>query len=222
MGFWFFKKKRETIVPEYLGSLEALNSNLKTSFFKIKTDIQITQEWLSYFKDKEFFQDNKMRELEDRIDELGEVIAYMQQTVESAPQQATRALPDKTEKHQPVTEERKEIEIPKVNVFDHLTETQKKLFLTLSKVLHETGQEWVPLKALADDSYGGKPYDDIRSTVSEYLTILLDFNLVKKQRKGKQAYVSLTERGKEVSKSIREQVEVLERGVKKQKKKAGP
>ena len=51
--------------------------------------------------------------------------------------------------------------------------------------------------ALAQDLYPGKPYDKVRSTVSEYIGILVDAGLLHKMRKGKQTYIATTQKGQD-------------------------
>ena len=79
---------------------------------------------------------------------------------------------------------------------DDLTETQKAIFFRLGVFQRESGQEWTALKTLATDLYPGKSYDKVRSTVSEYIGILVDAGLIHKLRKGKQTYLAITEKGK--------------------------
>ena len=212
MVFGWFKKKRPEIVQDPSQDITVLQSNLRSSFYKIKSDMQITRDWLNYFKDKDRYQDNQLKDLNSKVEEMGEVMSYMQIALE----RLDSNINEKKEKQllpikeNVVVEEEEKIEAPVMNtstsfsfdVMDQLTDTQKRLFMNALKIFKESGQEWIPIKILAEESYPNKGYGDVRSTVSEYINVLSDFNIIQKQRKGKQTYISLTERGKEMSSKI--------------------
>ena len=94
-------------------------------------------------------------------------------------------------------EERSAIPSIRRSFLDDLTETQKAMFFRLGSFQRESGQEWTALKTLAQDIYPGKTYDKVRSTVSEYIGILVDAGLIAKTRKGKQTYITITEKGQQ-------------------------
>ena len=164
------------------GGIEVINSNLKESFGRIKRDMQSMRDWLVYFKGKEDDHENRLESIESRLDELGEVLAYMQQSQEQGSQESIVLNEE---------EDKKGGE----KMLDDLTDTQRSIFYRLGTLLYESSQEWITAKALAQELYPEKSYDKVRSTMSEYLSILLESGLVKKKRRGKLTYVSITEKG---------------------------
>jgi len=92
----------------------------------------------------------------------------------------------------PPEQEREEMP---AKVLGDLTETQKSMFYRLGTLLYESSQEWITTKALAQELYPNKRYDVVRSTLSEYISILIESGLVKKRRKGKLTYLSITKKG---------------------------
>jgi len=214
MGFWWFKKKSDQEATE-VQVAQVFQDNLRSSFSHIKSDIQVLRDWLSSVNDKDLEKSRKMKELECRLDELGEVIAYMQKSqdrlretvlrLDSGIQKRSLPLPEvettsslKNQKTVPKEEAYyPEDETVSSTVFESLTETQNLLFLKLGALLRESGQERILFKTLAQEAYPGKDYGAIRSTISEYLDILAEFGLVNKTRRGKSSYVQLTKKGKE-------------------------
>jgi len=180
---WFFKKKSN---PDSEGHFQQINSNLKESFARIKRDIQATRDWLTYFKDREQDHEKRLKDTESRIDEIDAILTYMQE--------AQKQQKNKQERINIQKEEVEEDEQP-AKILNDLTDTQKAIFLRLGTLLYESSQEWITAKALALEIYPEKPYDKIRSTLSEYTSILIEAGLVKKKRRGKLTYLSITEKG---------------------------
>jgi hypothetical protein len=195
MGFLFFgKKKKQADNP--VEHMNKIADNLKTSFIRVKADIKVVRDWLSFFKTQAEDHEQRFKNIESRVEELSEVIAYLadkdQNNTQPTPKtpQATRE-PQYYDYEEKITPPQKQ-----KTILDNLTETQQALFLRIGAFQRESGQEWTPLKTLAQDIYPGKSYDRVRSTISEYVGLLVDVGLIKKMRKGKQTYVSVTEQGK--------------------------
>jgi len=182
---WFFKKREN---PESLAYLQNINNNLKESFQRIKKDMQSTKDWLSYFKDRENDHENRLKNIESRIEEIGEVLTYMQEAQDNKTQNKQDHIIVTNEEEYEGSEES-----PKI--LNDLTDTQKAMFLRLGTLLYESSQEWITAKALAQEIYPDKTYDRVRSTLSEYTSILIESGLVKKKRRGKLTYLSITEKG---------------------------
>jgi len=198
MGFLFFGKKRSSEVKEALGHIDTISQNLKNSFSKIKIDMKVIRDWLSYFKTKDKEYENRFKDMESRIDEIGEVITYIHKTTNNL-QQTPPKTTSETSKEPPYYQYEKELtpKTPSTHIVEHLTETQKAIFFRLGTFQAETGKEWISIKVLAHDLYPRKSYDKIRSTISEYIGILMDAGLVEKMRKGKQTYIKITPKGQE-------------------------
>ncbi len=184
---WFLKKRPNPDPPEYL---QSINSNLKESFARIKKDIQATRDWLSYFKDRENDHEGRLKNIESRLEELGEVLTYMQDTPR---ERKTRNYEESVVITEDVEDEERGDTTQRV--LNDLTDTQKAIFHRLGTLLHESSQEWITAKALAQEIYPEKTYDKVRSTLSEYTSILIESGLIKKKRKGKLTYLSITEKG---------------------------
>ncbi len=211
---WPFKKKRDEIVISPQVSI--LNDNLRVSFSRIKSDIQIVRDWISSIRDKEFDQDSKIKEIESKLEGLDDVLPYIQRSQMRLREELLEEIGKlknqaPSSQYTPLKKEIPELIAPQYNpeiqetpinpqittsndILDTLTETQRIILLRLVTLVKESGQDWVTIKNLAQDLYPNKEYSQIRSTLSEYIGVLVDNNLVKKQRRGKQTYVSLTER----------------------------
>jgi len=200
MGFLFFGKKSSE-VKEALSHVDQISENLKHSFTRIKSDIKVVRDWLSFFKTRDEEYAKRFEDMESRIDEIGQVMSYLAERETVTPKQQS---PQKQSKVQEISKEQayypQEISNlpPRIErtPLDDLTETQKAIFFRLGVFQRESGQEWTSLKTLSTDLYPGKSYDKVRSTVSEYVGILVDAGLIHKLRKGKQTYLAITEKGK--------------------------
>ena len=222
MGFWFFRKKREEKEVEVVGPIQSLHNNLKTSFSRIRSDIQVVRDWLTQMKDKDQDQDHKINELSNKIEELGDVLAYMQKSQNRLREEILRVTLPPIKKDIPITTNqppKQETEEEPIMIetsqptnpsalLENLTETQQAMFLRLGTIMNEAGQEWIPLKALAQELYPEKEYPKVRSTVSEYADILGEFYLLDKKRRGKQSYVTLSKKGKQIFNKDKKKQEV--------------
>ena len=182
---WFTKKGG--ILQHSLNHFGHINSNLKESFARIKGDMQAIRDWLAYFKDREKDHEQRLKNIESRIEEIGEVLVYMQEDSPATEEQDEIIFVDEQDE-----------KMPRTKVLDDLTDTQKSMFYRLGTLLYESSQQWITTKALAQELYHDKPYDKVRSTISEYISILVESGLVKKKRKGKLTYLSVTEKGLEL------------------------
>lgn len=194
MGFLFFGKKKSE-VNNALDHVNQISENLKHSFIRIKTDIKVVRDWLSFFKTRDEEYSDRFKNMESRIEEIGQVISYLADRENSLQKQPKTR---ESSKEKPYYDYENEKLPPRVErtPLDDLTETQKAIFFRLGAFQRESGQEWTALKTLASDLYPGKSYDKVRSTVSEYIGILVDAGLIHKLRKGKQTYIAITEKGK--------------------------
>ena len=214
MGFWKFKKKEVKSV-EPVNHVQILSDNLKVSFSRIRSDIEIVRNWLNGMRDKDQDQDRRINEISNKVDELGEVLTYMQKSQHRLREEVLRiSMPAEkpaveriaTPQRETVNTEPVKVRVPEqtkesetnthADLFESLTETQQALFLRLGTLIKESGQEWIPLKFLAQEIYPDKEYGKVRSTISEYVDVLGEFNLLDKKRRGKQSYVTLSKKGK--------------------------
>ncbi len=180
---WFLKKRGSAPTLDYM---QTINNNLKESFARIRRDMQATRDWLSYFKDKEQDHDERLKNVESRLEEISEILNLMQET-SNEKEEIRYQIEDNTTEETPS-------QLPE-RILNDLTDTQRAIFYRLGMLLYESSQEWITAKSLAQELYPDKAYDRVRSTISEYISILIESGLVKKKRKGKLTYLSITEKG---------------------------
>jgi len=197
---WFSKKRDDALLTAHHEELARLNINLKHSFLKIKEDIRAIRAWIDYFEAQHREHKSKFKHVESRLAQMDEVVSY-----------ALLAPQKQTKEDLRLQEEVKEIveQAPTphyLKLLDNLTETQKAMFHRLALLLKEAGQEWITIKSLAIDLYPDKAYDQIRSMMSEYVNILVESGLLEKRRRGKQAYVTVTNKGKQLLEKAKQEV----------------
>ncbi len=198
----WFSKKREESDSEYREDLERLNANLKHSFVKIKEDIRAIKEWIEYFEGQHKDHKNKFRHVEGRLSQIDQTVSYV--LLAPPKQQAQLIQEEKLEEE--VKEILEQAPTPQyLKLLDDLTETQRSMFYRLSILLKEADQEWMTMKALATDLYPNKQYDQVRSTTSEYVNVLMEAGLLEKRRRGKQTYIGITEKGRQVIKKVQQE-----------------
>ncbi len=169
--------------------ISSINENISTSFKKVKEDIQSIGKWIHHFEKADQKQEDELSNLKSEIRYLRALIKERQPVVENV-----REIVKKEPVIEDVVTEDFE-ETNSINPLDHFTDTQKAIFSRLGVIQKEGSQSWIPLKQIAQEIYPDKQYDDVRSTISEYMGLLSDAGLVKRVRKGKQTFVSISEKG---------------------------
>ncbi len=200
---WFSKKREDEFQEDYREDIARLNSNLKHSFLKIKDDIKAIKEWIDYFESQHKDHKNKFKHVESRLAQIDETVSYV---LLAPPKQQARLIEQEEKLEEEVKEILEQAPSPQyLRLLDDLTETQKTMFYRLSILLKEAGQEWMTMKALATDLYPNKVYDQVRSTTSEYVNVLMEAGLLEKRRRGKQTYIGITEKGRQVVKKAQQE-----------------
>ena len=186
MWWLFTNKKRETTSSHDIhifSKMKTMEENLKNSFFNIKKDIHKVNSLV-------FLHDDKLNHLKERVHYLENIIKNL------------RELDSVEEK--PIQKQQKEEQIPiQTNItinnpiikWEDLTNIQQNLFMRLGLLQIESGQRRIAMKHLAEELYPEKTYNDVRSMISDYVNLLNEHGLVKKTRKGRQIFVSTTEKG---------------------------
>jgi len=206
MPFWLFKKKR-TIEPTInVIATSTFEDNLKLSFYRIKSDIQTIRDWLDLLRSKDQENTQKVKEIDQKLDQITDIMAYLQSSQDNFKSETTQRI-DRLEQRisskdlyysDDTSSLKSEVE--------PLTLTQQSLFVKIALLLKELNQEWISFRLLAQEAYPGKEYRRIRSTLSEYINILIENNLIKSQRKGRITYLALTEKGKKLVKELKQPV----------------
>ena len=192
MVFGFFKKKSN----DFSEQVKTIQSSIKSSFTNVKQDMHNISNWINVMQEKDEKQDQQISHLRKRIILLE---AKLERVVED--------LEEEEVLEEPIVEQIRET--PKRISFQSLTETQKTIFKTLYLLQKEKGWAWVLLKDIANEIYPTKSYNAVRSTISDYLSILEEIGLVQRKRVSRQSLVSLTENGKEFIKSAQEELEFI-------------
>ena len=191
MGFLslFSNRRREDSLDR---KITAISENITNSFKKVKEDIKSVGKWINRFEENDKRQSDDLAYLRNELQYLRTLISE-RPVHHEIKQEKVHKIPSK-----PVIEEvveQESFEIPSQSAIDALTDTQKSIFNRLGVIQREGSQPWVPLKQLAQEVYPEKKYDEVRSTISEYMGLLSDAGLVKRVRKGKQTFVSVSEKG---------------------------
>lgn len=171
MVWWFFKKKDDE--ERWIQLHESLNN----SFQKIKEQMAQTHKKVEYGHD---VHSKTLSHLDLRIAKL-ERMTYLI-----------------TERKEPFYS----IDPPEFNIqaskeellIDSLSSLHKKIVSTAHRVGKENGNKWITMKKISEECYIGKKYSDIKSTLSTYTDNLVELNLLNKKRKGRNTYLSLTEK----------------------------
>ncbi len=200
---WFSKKREESLQPDYQESIDRLNTNLRHSFLKIKDDIKTIKAWIEYFESQHKEHKTKFKQVESRLVQMDEFVSY----VMLSPQKQEKLTQQEAVLQEEVKEILEQAPTPQyLKLLEDLTETQKTMFYRLALLLKEAGQEWVTIKTLATDLYPNKPYDQVRSTASEYANVLIESGLLEKRRRGKHTFITITPKGKQVVEKSKHEV----------------
>src|SRR3989344_7119187 len=156
-----------------------LHHSLTLSFSNIKSEIQHLTKSLSHSHKKHHYHHTHLNEHEQKIRVLSKRLEQLESLLKIQPQQTTGIV---------VTES------SQTNPLDFLTDTQRIFCQKLALLQKETPGKWIPLKYLAQELYPGKDYQQIRSTISQFVSTIEDLGFVKRIRKGRQAYVLSTDK----------------------------
>jgi len=174
MVWWLFKRKKE---HPYLNLLKQMEEGLIHSFGLIKKDVGSITKKIDH-------HENHIKEIHKRLEALETVKIIKEEIKEEKPEQKEVI---KVEEKQPTQ--------GKQLVWEDLTEVQQSLFWRLGTLQIESNQPWISTKYLSEELYPDKEYKSVRSMISDYINILIDYGLLKKTRKGRQTYTTLSKKG---------------------------
>ena len=188
---WFFKKRDDK--PKW----DTLHNTLKNSFNNIKKDVshvhlKIDNHHLKH-KDELNILSKRVARLESLMEQL--ILDYSKTKNEQQMQKYYQEEIDNTKQDENVT---------------NLTNLQKSILANLSILRNESSKEWISMKDLAQELYPNKKYSKIKSLLSAYTDLLVDLKLVKKEKKGKETYLSLTNKSDKVTKRVKQKSEIKE------------
>jgi len=175
--FLFGRKKEENIDQK----IDAVEGRIKSSFNNVKDTFENIKSWLNHLNQKDQELDKKIEQVLGKLDIIERLLF----------------------KNQPVYDEESEdisqkLSFVKAKTYslENLTETQRQMLGLVIRLIAEKGLEWVYAKDIATELYHDQPYEQVRSTISEYLRYLEDEGLIKRRRRGKQIQVTITDIGK--------------------------
>ena len=195
MIFSFLKRGREH--KELKLKVENMHNTIHSSFNYIKSDLSSIGSWLNHFKAKHENHDEKYAFLLARINKLESALYDIRDYLEADEDSQKIKEPQKLieiEEKEFVNEEDEDPLEFNESVWDTLTETQQKICWKLALLQKETPEQWISLKYLAQELYPYKDYNQVRSTVSQFISGLEDLGFVKRRRKGKLAYIYSTKK----------------------------
>ena len=198
MVFWLFKKRRVNKVEK---DLEKLNKKLDHSFKNLHVDMKTINKWFTHLDEHKSHHEKRLTKMEKQLSNLLSVVDYHGDKISNF-----ETVPSVTEEVK-VVEKPAKVEtiaiksISPTKILEELTDTRKKLLLTLAALAVEMGN-WVSMKSLTEEVYPSKKYSDVKSMVCDYTNNLYDLALIEKRRKGREVYLSLTQKGKELTKNV--------------------
>ena len=189
--WWLFANKKRDNGSSHdihlFTKVKTMEENLKNSFFNIKKDIHKVNNLV-------FSHDDKINHLKERVHYLENIIKNLKEldSVEELPNEKSKKK--EIIEQQPIQTANIVINNPTIK-WEDLTNIQQNLFMRLGLLQVESNQRRIAMKHLAEELYPEKTYNDVRSMISDYINLLNEHGLVKKTRKGRQIFVSTTEKG---------------------------
>ena len=178
MAWFLFGRKKEDNVDK---KIDAVEGRIRYSFNNVKDTFENIKSWLNHLNQKDQELDKKIEHVLGKLDIIERSLF----------------------KNQPVYDGEDESIPPKLSFvqaktysLENLTETQRQMLGLVIRLIAEKGLEWIYAKDIAAELYHDQPYEQVRSTISEYLRYLEDEGLIKRRRRGKQIQVTITDIGK--------------------------
>lgn len=163
MVWLFWRKPRKTF-----------EEAVKNSFGNIRHDMTNISSWITHFKSKHEEQIVQLKDIQERLAFIEEHLGFT-------------SLPKQKEKIK--SQESRGFVKDITSLLDELTHTQRVLCWKTFRLQKENPGKWLTIKRIASEVYPEKGYSQVRTTVSDYLALLEEFDLIERTRKGKQAYV---------------------------------
>ena len=190
--WWLFSNKKRGNVVNYdlhlHSRIKNIEESLKNSFFNIKKDITKINSFLyhhdnnlAHLKERVLFLESKLRDLSEKEN--------IQKNFEEKPQKKELVYEEKD------IAEKSDKKTTLLVKWEDLTNIQQTIFLRLGLLQIESSQKRIAMKHLSEELYPEKEYNDVRSMISDYINLLNEYGLIKKTRKGRQIFLTVTERG---------------------------
>lgn len=168
---WFFKRGNE--------NSSEVHPTIKNSFQNIKQDMSEVTKWIHHFHGVTGTHQSEIKKILERLEQI-------EQKLESA------ELVEQKEENPLKSESSVELTETDLKNWEQLTDMQQKLAWILLRMNNEEPKSWLSLTRVAQEAYSDKEYSKIRSTLTQYLKVLEDFNYVERKRTGMQSVVRIT------------------------------
>jgi|SRR3989338_4674150 len=212
MVFWLFRRKESDTEERF----QKLHEILKLTFSNIREDIDRLHKWTENTHENNQDHRLKLREHELRLLKIENQLNAIVNNMLLREQVPTPLIEEKrTSKRQeelPLEEGPERVQ--RSEIFSALTKTQLDLFKTIYQIQKQTNSSKVSLRSIANLHYSGKPYNSVRSTISDYLTMLHTWGLIKKQRVGKESFVAITKTGMDLISETKEKKQKVKKKIK--------
>lgn len=176
----FFKKRNYINKNDFL----EFEKRIQSAFEKVKDNFSEVKTWTESTNTINVQSNNQFELLQQKIQSLETQIQFLQQSVLATPQKQVEK-----EQVEPVDETEHDL-------FEELTHTQVAVLATIYKLITISKKSWIPVKSIAKEYYPTKKYNNVKGILSQYTDLLLEFYVIKKQLRGVNTYVSLTDKGK--------------------------
>ena len=178
MAWFLFGRKKEDNVDK---KIDAVEGRIRYSFNNVKDTFENIKSWLNHLNQKDQELDKKIEHVLGKLDIIERSLFKNQPVYDGEGEE----MPQK-----------RSFVKAKTYSLENLTETQRQMLGLVIRLIAEKGLEWIYAKDIAAELYHDQPYEQVRSTISEYLRYLEDEGLIKRRRRGKQIQVTITDIGK--------------------------
>ncbi len=194
---WFFFKRKEEKKEEY--------EEIKNSLSYFKNEFKKIAEWINHL------DENKIQ-TKAKIDDLYSDLRNLKKRISSLERQETFSGEKEVVPPQPQIHLVSQGQLIKRNqknkLWEALTEKQREICWKIAALSKEEDGDWISIKSLARELYPAKDYGKIRSTLSQYITVLEEMGYVERMRRGRETYVFSTTKNPYLS---QEQLEITKR-----------
>jgi hypothetical protein len=191
MFFNLFRKKEG---DGQNSEIKNLNKKLSSSFSNIKTDMNNLAGWVDVLDQKDKGQEEILKKVLSRLDKIENLLEH--QTYEEEILEEPEEIVE--EEHEEIEESTPAASVKGLlSAYNSLTDTQKKLFKELYRQQSEKGGRWISQIEFALEVYPDRSYSAVRTTLSDYLSVLEDMGLIKRKRMNRKVSISVTQLAKE-------------------------
>lgn len=211
MVFWLFKRKESDTEERF----QKLHEILKLTFSNIREDIDRLHKWTEDTYENNKDHRLKLREHELRLLKIENQLNAIVNNMLLREQAPTPLIEEKktSKRQEELPLEEGPERVKKSEILSALTKTQLDLFKTIYQIQKQANSNKVSLRSIANLHYAGKPYNSVRSTISDYLTILHTWGLIKKQRVGKESFVAITKNGLDLISETKEKKQKIKKKI---------